>query len=176
MNTDKYFSMDDANEKALTCNLFKLQSRKTKAVRLHDVNNTPSKESSDSDIEDLNSKQYAITVNIKPTKVMNGRLWKLYTPDHQIKILTRMEKCIRSKNPSINLCELHFETCPRTRMIHFHALYLLPDSFKSVLETFWARFSGDDAKTKTPWRIFHSAEIYDDAGWLAYIRKDQDIY
>lgn len=122
---------------------------------------------------DVTTKRYGITVNIQPTKLMNKRQWRKYTPVQQTGILQRVEKALRRENPSIKLIELHFETCPTLKNIHFHALYEMPEQFKAQLETYYARFTSTDEKTINPWRTLDVTELYDEAGWLQYIRKAQ---
>lgn len=117
---------------------------------------------------------YALTVNIQPTKLMNKRQWKLYSADDQRKILTRIEKAIRVKNPSIQLIELHFEECPILKQQHFHALYSFPNEFSTVLETYYQRVCGSTGKQTKPWRHAILKTVDDKAGWLVYIRKDSN--
>lgn len=128
--------------------------------------------SSDVTLSDNTNDYYAVTVNIQPTKLMNKRQWKLYDADNQRKILTRVEKAIRVKNPSIQLVELHFEECPILKQQHFHALYQFPAEFSSVLETYYQRVCGSIGKQTKPWRHFVMTTVDDKAGWLMYIRKD----
>lgn len=118
--------------------------------------------------------QYGITVNIQPTKKMNRRYWKLYTPDKQRDILSRIEAKFRALTPSVKLIELHFETCPTLKNIHFHALYEAPSAFKVEMEAYYRRVCcSDDDNTKIPWRYLDIKLITGgNSEWLDYIRKD----
>lgn len=116
---------------------------------------------------------YAVTVNIQPTKFINKRQWKKYSADQQKAILTRIERSVRTKNPSIVLKALHFEVCPTLFNIHFHAMYQMPNIYQVVLETYYDRVVGQpQGKQTKPWRHFLMEEIYDRKGWLEYITKD----
>jgi len=122
--------------------------------------------------------KYAVTVNVQPTRLVNKRQWKLYKPDQQRAILSRMEAFIRRVTPSIKLHELHFETCPNVGNIHFHALYEMPREYLAELECQWNRLIGTivNAYTKTDsksvWRHLDVQEVYNEEEWLKYIKKD----
>jgi len=118
-----------------------------------------------------NDPLYAVTVNIQPTKLINKRQWKLYNHDKQRSFLTRIEAKLRQQNPSIELIEIHYETCPTLNNIHFHALYRMPKIFISTMQNYYKTFSSTDNKTKEPWRHILVEDVYDKEGWLAYIRK-----
>lgn len=119
------------------------------------------------------SMRWAITVNIQPTKKMNGRQWKLYSAEKQTAQLSRIEAALRKKTPSIKLIELHYETCPVLKNIHFHALYEMPEEFKSELECYYKRIcDSSDDKTLVPWRYLDISPIKNEQAWLDYIRKD----
>lgn len=115
---------------------------------------------------------YAITVNIQPTKKMNNRQWRKYDSSEQIKILGRLESALRSKNPTIKLKEIHYETCPKLKQIHFHALYEMPEIFVSTVEAYYDRLCGSTGIQTVPWRHLVVEQVYDRQGWLDYIRKD----
>lgn len=116
---------------------------------------------------------YAVTVNIQPTKFMNKRQWKRYTHDQQRAILSRIEKKFRKDMPTIELVELHYEICPTLKNIHFHALYKMPVNYCTTMETYYTRIcSSEDEKTKIPWRFLDIREITNRTGWLEYINKD----
>lgn len=121
--------------------------------------------------EDL---RYAVTVNIQPTRLINKRQWKLYDHDKQRAQLTRMEASIRRKTPSIELLEMHFEVCPVLKNIHMHALYKMPRIFVVELEAQWNRMVGSiiNEKTTQPFRHLDIKEVYDEEGWVKYIKKD----
>lgn len=115
----------------------------------------------------------AVTVNIQPTKLMNKRQWRKYSPEQQTAQLSRIEAAFRKKTPSCVLKEIHYETCPVVKNIHFHALYEMPSIFRPELETYYNRIcSSTDEKTTVPWRHLDLQEVYDVAGWLKYIRKN----
>jgi len=123
--------------------------------------------------------KYGVTINIQPTRHINKRQWCKYTPAQQTSILTRMEASIRRTTPSIKLIELHFETCPIVKNIHFHALYEMPQEFIHELECQWNRLVGTivnkhtSTDKHTVWRHLDIKEIYGgEDEWLKYIRKD----
>lgn len=138
--------------------LFK-QSRETQSVRTSDVH-----------ID--GTSQFAVTVNIQPTKHMNKRQWKKYEPAEQIKILGRIEARLRKDNPSIVLKEIHYETCPTLKQIHFHALYEMPQIFQTTMEAYYNRVCGSTGEQTKPWRHLAIEPIYNRKGWLEYIRKE----
>lgn len=120
------------------------------------------------------TRHYAITVNIKPTQHMNKRQWKLYTADEQRRQLLRIERSLRTKTPSIELKEIHFEECPKLHNQHFHALYKMPPMFKAELQAYYTRVcnKGD----VTGWRVLDCQLLEDDESvkrWEEYIRKDE---
>lgn len=140
--------------------LFK-QSRKTQGASPSDVY---------SNMDTITS--FAVTVNIQPTKHMNKRQWKKYEAADQIKILGRIEARLRKDNPSIVLKEIHYETCPTLKQIHFHALYEMPRIFQTTLEAYYNRVCGSTGEQTKPWRHLTIEPVYDREGWLKYIRKD----
>lgn len=114
--------------------------------------------------------KYAITVNIKPTYLVNKRRWRDYDQDKQKAILIRVENNMRKKNPSIVLCKMVFERCPNINNMHFHALYEMPSIFTTTVENFWQnQFNKGDV---TNWRVLDIQPIYDEQGWIEYIYKD----
>lgn len=113
----------------------------------------------------------AVTVNIQPTKKMNKKQWRYYSADQQRQILMRIEKFIRTKNPSITLKEMHFEECPVLKQQHFHAWYVMPSDFQTVLETYYNRVCGSSGDQTQPWRHYVAKQVFDQPGWLKYIRK-----
>jgi len=117
--------------------------------------------------------EYGITVNIQPTKLMNKKQWKTYTPEKQIAQLSRIEASFRRDNPSVKLCEIHYETCPRLKNVHFHALYRMPAQYLSTMQNYYARVIGSTGTQSDPWRHLDVQEIYDAPGWIKYIRKDK---
>lgn len=121
---------------------------------------------------DATYKRYAVTVNIQPTKMMNKRQWRKYDSVQQTGILQRLEAALRRHNPSIKLIELHYETCPNLKNIHFHALYEMPEEFINEVETYYNKFTSTDENTKTPWRTLDISEVMSEAAWLQYIRKE----
>lgn len=128
---------------------------------------------SDSTPTDVTINRYAVTVNIQPTKLINKRQWKLYSSDDQRKIMMRIERAIRVKNPSIILNEIHYEECPVLKQQHFHCLYTMPPEYVSVLETYYDRVVGSTGKQVKPWRHLVIKLITYEQGWLDYIRKDK---
>lgn len=127
----------------------------------------------DSDVTiDNGPKLYACTVNLKPNYIVNRKPWKKYSADKQRGILTRIEHALRKKTPSIQLLKLTFEECPVLGQIHFHALYSMPTVFKSEMEVYWERHSGNLPDTREPWRPIVIKEVFNETGWLDYINKD----
>ena len=124
------------------------------------------------DVSPSDVTHYAVTVNIQPTKLINNRQWKLYDADKQRQILTRIELSIRKKNPSIQLIEMHFERCPILMQQHFHCLYKMPESFTSVIESYYKRVIGSTGKQTNAWRHIILKTVYNVEGWLDYIRKE----
>lgn len=116
-------------------------------------------------------KLYAVTVNIRPGKLINKRPWRMYKHDRQIEILTRMEACMRRRTPSIELVKITFEICPVLNQIHFHALYSLPEHYNAEILTYWNRLCEDPTALKE-WRHIVIEEVYNTAGWIKYISKD----
>lgn len=124
--------------------------------------------------------KYGVTLNIQPTRHINKRQWCKYTPAQQTAILTRMETSIRRNTPSIKLIELHFETCPTVKNIHFHALYEMPQEYLNELKCQWNRLVGTIANKTTStdkhsvWKHLDIKEICQgqEDHWLNYIRKD----
>jgi len=116
---------------------------------------------------------YAITVNPAPTKLLNKKQYCKYTEDQQRAMLTRMEAALRRTTPSIELIELHFEKCPSNGMIHFHALYQMPEIYVTTMENYYrVRLDSTDKNTKVPWRHLDIQKVYNRLGWITYIQKD----
>ena len=126
----------------------------------------------------LQCTQYAVTVNIQPTRLMNKKQWKLYNHDQQRGQLTRLECAMRRENPTIELVEIHFEVCPELGQIHFHALYNIPPNFVTTMVNWWDNKIGTLPNHKTirdkftTWRHCDVQQIYSPEGFLKYIRKD----
>jgi len=114
---------------------------------------------------------FAVTVNIKPTKKMNNRFWKLYTHDQQRKQLSRIESHFRAVTPSVKLIRIEYEICPTMQNIHFHALYSCPVEFISTIQNYYKKYDGNDVNTVKPWRHLDVQECYDMSGWIKYISK-----
>jgi len=122
---------------------------------------------------DAQAKRWAVTVNIQPTKLMNKRQWRKYSPDQQMAILGRIEAAFRRKTPSVLLIELHYETCPVLGNIHFHALYSMPSDFVTTMENYYKDVcDSSDEKTLVKWRYLDVQEVKDEKSWIEYIRKD----
>lgn len=116
---------------------------------------------------------YAVTINPQPTKRLNKREYRKYTDTQQIGILTRMEAKFRRDNPCVELVELHFEKCPTLGQVHFHAKYSMPAIYVTSMEEYWRRvLDATDANTKKPWKYLDIQTVYNDQGWLDYIRKE----
>lgn len=116
--------------------------------------------------------RYAVTLNICPNKKMNNKIWKTYDHIKQTGQLQRLEAYMRRMNPSIQLVEMHFEICPGLNQVHFHALYEMPKEFVSTMENFWREKVADKKPTIKPWRYLDIQPIYNQQGWVEYIRKD----
>lgn len=120
--------------------------------------------------------RYAITVNICPNKLMNKRKWRLYSQDDQRRILSRVEKSLRVKTPSIKLIKINYEVCPTLKQVHFHALYEMPTEYMNELETYYQRVVGmpeiNGDKNKQ-WRHLVTKPIFSEEGWIEYITKDE---
>lgn len=129
--------------------------------------------SSLSDASYIEGPLYAVTVNIQPTKKMNNRQWRLYTPEKQTAQLMRIEKSFRDKNPSCKLVEIHFETCPTLRNMHFHALYQMSDEIKDHYVLHFNRICGSTGEQTDPWRHLDCEPVRSKEAWIAYIRKDR---
>jgi len=118
----------------------------------------------------------AVTVNIKPNKVMNRRRWKLYNNEQQRALLTRLESSFRKVTPSVTLKKLTFETCPSNGNIHFHAMYECPKIFESTIINYWnEKVDGNDLETKVPWRHIVVKNVFDKKGWIDYITKYENL-
>lgn len=136
------------------------------------VSNPPATQPPDDIDPEYEATCYAVTVNIKPNKVMNRRRWKLYTAEQQRALLTRLEASFRKDTPSVILKKLTFETCPSNGNIHFHAMYECPKIYESTIANYWnEKVDGNDLETKVPWRHIVIEECYDTKGWLQYISK-----
>lgn len=119
---------------------------------------------------------YAITVNIHPMKSMNKKRWFTYSHDKQRDNLARIERSLRTKNPTIELIELHYEVAPAEgddhyRNIHFHAMYRMPKIFVTTMETYYNRILHMQGQRST-WKSLDIQEITSKEGWLNYMRKD----
>ena len=132
--------------------------------------------SPDRDASPLDVTGYAVTVNIRPGKLMNKKPWRKYGHDQQRSQLLRIEASFRKNHPSVILKEIQFEECPNLHQIHFHAHYVMPSIFLSTLECYYEKVVSDNnVPTQTePWRYLKVKEIFDEEGWLQYIRKDLD--
>jgi len=121
--------------------------------------------------------EYGVTVNIQPTKKMNGKFWRDYCHDKQRAILGRIEAKFRALTPSVELIELHYEVCPTLKNVHFHALYNAPFLFTAEMEAYYKRVcDARDANTRIPWRYLDIKVIKDGAQhWLEYIRKEINL-
>jgi len=121
------------------------------------------------------AKQFAITINLSPFKLMNKKRWFTYSHDKQVEILTRIESKFRYLNPSVNMLELHFELAPavnnciKFRNMHIHALYEMPTEFVAEMETYYNRICHDSTNN---WKALFIKPVYDKQGWIAYIQKD----
>lgn len=127
---------------------------------------------SSGDVTPLANSHYAVTVNICPNKKMNNKIWKTYDHIRQTSQLQRLEAHLRKLNPSIHLVEMQFEICPAIKQVHFHALYEMPKEFVSTMENYWREKVADKKPTTPPWRYLDIQPIFDDKGWIEYIRKD----
>jgi len=136
------------------------------------VPSPPVNQPPDSETPEYEATCYAVTVNIKPNKVMNRRRWKLYNAEQQRALLTRLEASFRKDTPSVVLKKLTFETCPSNGNIHFHCLYQCPKIYESSIINYWnEKVDGNDLETKVPWRHIVVEECYDTKGWIQYISK-----
>jgi len=116
--------------------------------------------------------QFAVTFNPAPTKLMNRKQYCKYSEDQQRAMLARIESSLRTNNPSITLIEIHYERCPSNKMIHFHALYEMPQLFVTTMENYYSKYDSTDSKTKVPWRHLDIQPVFNRKGWEEYIRKD----
>lgn len=118
----------------------------------------------------------AVTVNIKPNKLINRRRWKLYDNTKQMAILTRLESAFRNVTPSVILKKLNFEKCPSNGNIHFHAMYEAPLIYMSTIYNYWdEKIDGNDLETKVPWRHVIVKNVFDKKGWIDYISKYENL-
>jgi len=124
------------------------------------------------DILDIPDMPYIVTVNPAPNHHMNKRQYKLYSSDQQRAMLTRIELALRRNNPSIKLLELHFEKCPSSGQIHFHALYEMPILFASTMTNYYNRILQEQQPSTPPWRHLDIQLCNNKKAWLQYIRKD----
>lgn len=133
--------------------------------------------------------KYGVTVNIKPSKRIRyvptqyrgmdnkktrsvSKRWENYEPHKQEQILRRMRWDIAHVLLPYTLHEVRYETCPSTKMIHMHMTVEMCECCIQPMLDYWEQYSGNDAKTITPWRICLIKEIFDQAGWDNYIRKN----
>lgn len=136
--------------------------------------NSSRKDVSTSDVySHHDASEFAVTVNIQPTKRMNGKQWRLYTPEKQVAILRRVEASFRRKNPSVELIEMHFESCPILRQMHFHALYKMTTQMVDHYALHFDRICGSTGFQTNPWRTLDIKPITNMQGWLRYIRKGE---
>jgi len=117
---------------------------------------------------------YIVTVNPAPNKLLNRKKYRLYSEEQQRAMLLRIEAALRRDNPSIKLLELHFEKCPSSGMVHFHALYNMPILFESTMVNYYNRIMSmvDSNTTGEPWRHLDIQICNNKSAWLQYIRKD----
>jgi len=116
----------------------------------------------------------AITVNPPPTKLMNKKPYFKYSLAEQQRMLNRIESKIRKDNPLIVLEKIYYEICPVLKQMHFHAMYRMPMMFLSTIEAYYARIMFDKTATKV-WRYLDTEIVYNPAGWLKYIQKDDKL-
>lgn len=154
--------MSDEYVEIPTINLFKLSDRREAQALSASSNDVP--------IENSN---YAITVNISNTKLVNKKPWHKYTQDEQRRILARVEQSFRKKTPSVVLVRIEYEACPSNNNIHFHALYNMPYTFISTLENHWVKFDSTDKNTLQKWRHLDVRAVKNVQGWLDYISKEK---
>jgi len=99
----------DLDKSVFTCNLFSLSKQRSKASA---VSVSSSDVSKGIDLrpyqEAATIMEYGVTVNICPNKYMNRKKWKIYNHDQQRQILTRIEKSLRQKTPSIQLKDIYY--------------------------------------------------------------------
>lgn len=131
---------------------------------------------SSNDVDVIVTNNYAVTVNIANTKLVNKKCWHKYTSDEQRKILCRIEASFRKKNPSVELVRIEYETCPSNKNIHFHALYRMPETFVSTVENHWVKFDSTDKSTLKAWRHLDVKMVHSVQGWLEYITKELKNY
>lgn len=122
--------------------------------------------------ETVSVERYGVTVNLKPLCKMNRKTWNTYTPEKQVEILRRIHNSYLRLNPSTVEIEIHFESCPVLKQMHFHALIECPSTHISSYANFWEKYSGNLPDTRKPWRVIMYEPIYNEKGWLEYIRKD----
>jgi len=165
----------DLDKSVFTCNLFNLSRQRSKASA---VSVSSSDVSKGIDLRPYQEAptilEYGVTVNICPNKYMNRKKWKIYNHDQQRQILTRIEKSLRQKTPSIQLKDIYYEICPTLQQVHFHALYSMPRQFITEMETYYNRVVGmpEMSNSSKAWRHFQFEAIYDREGWIKYIKKD----
>lgn len=118
-------------------------------------------------------RQYAVTVNIRPNKLINKKPWLSYTAPEQIAILERIHLAFERDHPTVTRVALHYETCPIVSNIHFHALYLMEEHMAIPMRKYYERIcDADDKKTLSHWRSIDMSLIISYECWLKYIRKD----
>lgn len=119
-------------------------------------------------------RQLAVTVNIKPNKLINRKRWKLYTADKQQQLLSRFESFSRKDIPDLKLLKIVYESCPVQKQIHFHALYEGYQFHQKLIKDWWdEKVDGNDLNTKIPWRHIDVQEVYCLEGWIEYISKGE---
>lgn len=120
-------------------------------------------------VNSLTVPHWAVTVNPDPFVKCNKRAYNKYSFDEQVKILTRIESAMRRDNPTIVLVKLVFETCPKLKQAHYHALYQMPMMFISTMDNY---LSHRLKRTNGPsWRMYVAKPIHDEEGWIQYITK-----
>lgn len=116
---------------------------------------------------------YSLTIHPHKACMLNRRRYDKYNHDQQRALLGRIEACLRKKNPSIDLVEMHYEVAPSTGQIHFHALYRMPSIFQSTVTAYYRRLmDNNNERTLVPWRYLDLTTTDSQANWLEYIRKD----
>lgn len=118
---------------------------------------------------------YGCTINPCPTRLMNRRRYGNYSLEQQEKMLARMLNCICASAPEeIVLVEYQFEVCPNLKQKHLHALIEMTDLGCSLFCAFWEkRLKNKSSSVYEEWRSIDVTPIWDEPGWLEYIRKDQ---